>query len=100
MKRRILTVFAALVSAFLIMELSPATLQNGRLAWINRDGLTGGQSFYFRKYQWLADARTIAAGVRYLYEFRTSGQSDAMEVVKAHSSPPTRLEMSTNHIES
>jgi hypothetical protein len=68
MKQRILTVFVALVSAFFFIKLSPATLQNGRLAWINWDSLTGKHSFYFKKRQWLADVRTIAAGVRYLYE--------------------------------
>jgi hypothetical protein len=98
MKQRILTVFVALVSAFFFIKLSPATLQNGRLAWINWDSLTGKHSFYFKKRQWLADVRTIAAGVRYLYEDRMAGQNRPMDVVKAASSPPTRLEVSTNHL--
>jgi hypothetical protein len=100
MKKRILTVFAALVSAFLFIVMSPGTFHSGRLAWINWDGMTGGHSFYFKKYQWLADARTIAAGVRYLYEDRMVGQNRPMDVVKAPYSPPTRLEISTNRVES
>jgi hypothetical protein len=96
MKQRILTVLAALVSAFLFIELSPSSLHITKLAWINWDSLTGRHGFYFKKRQWLADARTIVAGVRFLYECRTADQANPMDVVHVPNSRPTRPEISTN----
>jgi hypothetical protein len=95
MKQRILTVFAALASLWLLVELSPPPLQNTKLAWINWDFLTGRNSFYFKKRQWLADARTIVAVVHYLYESRTSGQINPIDVANVPHSPP-RPGISTN----
>jgi len=96
MKQRILTVFAALVSLGLFIKLSSPPLQDTKLAWINWDSLTGRNNFYFKKRQWLADARTIAAGVRYLYESRTASQINTIDVVNVPRSLPPRPGISTN----
>jgi hypothetical protein len=98
MKQRIFTLMAALVTLCLFIELSPPSLQNTSLSWINWDSLTGRNNFYFRKRQWLADARTIVAGVRFLYECGTATQSDPMDVVEAIHSPEPRSGISTNPI--
>ena len=82
MKQRILTILAALVCLCLILELSPPSL-------------TGLNSFYFAKRQWLADARTIVAGVRYLYESRMAYQTNSTDVANVPHSPPIRPAIST-----
>jgi hypothetical protein len=96
MKQRILTVFAALVFLCLFIELSQPLLQNTRLAWINWDSLTGRNNFYFKKRQWLADARTIVAGVRYLYESRTASQTSPVDVANVPPSVPRAPGISTH----
>jgi hypothetical protein len=96
MKQRILIVATAVVSLCLFIWLSAPPLENTRLGWINWPSLTGGKNFYFKKRQWLADVRTIAAGVRYLYESRTEGHSEPMDVVSVTHSLPLRSEVSTN----
>jgi hypothetical protein len=96
MKQRILTILTALVCLALFVELSSPSLQNTRLAWINLDWLTGKDNFYFKKRQWLADARTIAAGVRFLYESRTVSHIDPMDVANAPQPLPARPATTTN----
>jgi hypothetical protein len=90
MKQRILIVTTALVSLCLFIHFSPPPLANTRLGWINWQSLTGGSNFYFKRRQWLADVRTIAAGVRYLYESRTASQIEPADVVNAPHSLPVR----------
>jgi hypothetical protein len=96
MKNRILTVFAALVSLGLFLELSPHTLQNTRLAWINLDFLSQHDHFYFKKRQWLADARTVVAGIRFLYERRTASQNNPLDVADVQRSAPPQVGNSNN----
>jgi hypothetical protein len=96
MKPRILTICAALVSLCLFIELSPPTPQNTRLSWINLDFLPGRNSFYFKKRQWLADARTILAGVHYLYESRAASQINPGDVANVPRPLPPRPGISTN----
>jgi hypothetical protein len=80
MRQRILTILAALVSLCLFVKLSSPQLQNTRLAWINWGSLTGRNNFYFAKRQWLADARTIVAAVRYLCESSAATRINPMDV--------------------
>jgi hypothetical protein len=96
MKQRILLVMTALVCLCLLLQLSPSPLENTRLSWINWQSLTGRNNFYFKKRQWLADIRTIAAGVRFLYESRTAGPANLLDVVNAPHLPTLRPEISTN----
>jgi hypothetical protein len=96
MRQRILAILAALVSLCLFVKLSSPQLQNTRLAWLNWDSLTGRNNFYFTKRQWLADARTIVAAVRYLCESRTANQINPVDVAHSPHLPPARQAISTN----
>jgi hypothetical protein len=60
MKKSILKAIGVLVFVCLMLIFTPRLL--------NLDSLSLRHNFYFGKGQWLADARTIVAAVRYLYE--------------------------------
>jgi hypothetical protein len=96
MKQRILKVMMALGALCLYIQLSPPLLENTKLAWMNWQSLTGRNNFYFRKRQWLADARTIAAAIQYLYESRKDSQINPTDVVIVPHALPLRPEISTN----
>ena len=81
MKKRIRSAMAALVCVCLFLVLSPNLFRDSGLAWFNWDSVTGPRNFYFAKRQWLADARTIAAAIRYLYESNIASPANPMEVV-------------------
>jgi hypothetical protein len=81
MKTFILKVFAALAVAGLMLSFSPSLLKNTSLAWINLDSLSMRHNFYFGKRQWLADARTIMAAVRYLCQARSADPSSPMDAI-------------------
>jgi len=88
MKKQIHTMMAALVSVCLCAAMAPPQLGSAGLGWIDRDS-TASQHvsyfcFYIEKRQWLADVRTFAAGIRYLYETRVSEATNPM-------TPPIRL---------
>jgi hypothetical protein len=76
MKKHIRTMTAALVSACLFVAMAPHQLRGTCLGWINRDAPASQHvsyfCFYIEKRQWLADVRTIAAAIAYLYETRAS----------------------------
>jgi hypothetical protein len=94
MKKQILTVIAAL--ALVWFWLAPTTLKNTSLAWINWDSLTGRHGFYFKKRQWLADLRTIAAAIRYLYRSYPASSTSLVKAVSVPELPPIQAEISTN----
>src|SRR5208337_764573 len=94
MKKRMLTMVAAL--AFVWFWLAPTMLKNTGLAWMNWDSLAGKHGFYFKKRQWLADLRTIAAAIRYLYRSNTASSISLVKVVNDPELPPTQAEISTN----
>src|SRR5580658_3467067 len=98
MKQRILTLMAALMTLCLFLELSPPSARNTSLAWVHWDSLTGRDNFYFKKRQWLADARTIVAGVHFLYECETAKSTDSMNVATVPRAPRPRAGISTNLI--
>jgi hypothetical protein len=65
-------------------------------AWIELEPLSMRHNFYFGKRQWLADARTVIAAVRYLYQSSSANPSNSVNVVKSPVLPITRNEASTN----
>jgi hypothetical protein len=90
MKRRISMVFVVLVSLGLFLISSSPLPQIAQWAWTNRDSLVGRHGFYFNKRQWLADVRTVAAGIHFLYEFKN------FESSPANPAPPPKALMFTN----
>jgi len=96
MKHRILTVFAALMCLCLYLVFSLPAHQGAKLAWINMDWLVGRNNFYLKKRQWLADARTIVEGIRFLYESSTTSQIDPTDVAGTPHTLLPRAADSTN----
>jgi len=97
MKKRIRSLLAALVCGGLLLVLSPNLFRDSGFTWIKWDAITGPHNYYFAKRQWLADARTIAAAVRYLYESSTYSRTNPIEVVNVPRPVPLRP-ISTNFI--
>ena len=95
MKRRISMFFVVPVSLCLFLISSSPLPQTARWAWANRDSLVGRHGFYFNKRQWLADVRTVAAGIHFLYEFRNF-ESCPANVAAALPAPPPKALMFTN----
>jgi hypothetical protein len=90
---------AALVAACLCLKFTPPLLDNTRLAWSNWKSQTARHNFlffYFSKRQWLADARTVVAGIRFLFLSVTASPANPMEVVNIPPLPPLRPGISTN----
>ena len=81
MKTTILKVIGALAFACLVLDFSPALFNNTNLAWVNLDSLLPRHNFYFGKRQWLADARTIVAAIRYLYQAKSANPAGSINVV-------------------
>jgi hypothetical protein len=96
MKHRILTVLAALICLGLFVELSQPMVQNTKLSWVNLDWLFGRDNFYFKKRQWLADARTVVAGVRFVCETREFSDTSPTDVASGPHPLPIRNDNSTN----
>jgi hypothetical protein len=82
MKISIRSVIVTLICVCLLAGLAPKMLQNTGPAWLHRDSLAGRRNFYFAKRQWLADARTIAAGFRYLCQSLIPSSLNPADVVK------------------
>jgi hypothetical protein len=89
MKRRVLSIIVAIISLGFFVELSQPVLQNTRLAWVNLDWLVGRDNFYFKKGQWLADARTVVAAVRFLSESGNFNENNALATSRHPSLIPT-----------
>jgi hypothetical protein len=96
MKKPIRTILAALVSVCLLAAMVPPRLSGVCMDWIDRDS-PGAQHvsyfcFYIEKRQWLADVRTIAAGIGYLYETRASGanipMTPSLQLSERNQQPP------------
>ncbi len=96
MKKRIPTVVAALVFLCFLIGLSPGLLRTAGLFWGNHDSMIGRHGFYFRKRQWLADIRTIAAAFRFLYTSHPGSQSSPISNADDPQLPPHGKEISTN----
>jgi len=96
MKKRILTVMAALVAAGLFIMLAPPMLNNTGPAWINGTFHVTGRNFYFGKRQWLADIRTILAAIRFLHQTRKANPTTPVDIANVPHSPPPRPAISTN----
>lgn len=80
MKTSILKVVAAIVFVCCLLNFTAPLLKNTSPAWINLDSLSLRHNFYFGKGQWLADARTIMAGIRYLYRSTFASPTNQMNV--------------------
>ena len=97
MKKCILALMAALVTVCLSMELTPPLLSNTSPAWSAWNFQTARHNFYyfyFSKRQWLADARTVVAAIRFLYLSATARPANPMEVVNI---PPLPLRAGNLH---
>jgi hypothetical protein len=79
MKKRIPILMLAVALACLFMSLAPSLLRHARLAQAKWSSMAGRRSFYFRQRQWLADFRTIASGVKFLYSSRKGNVTNLME---------------------
>jgi hypothetical protein len=73
MKKRTRSVMAAVAGLCLLAALSPHLFRDSGFTRFGWDSLTGPHNFYFAKRQWLADARTIGAGFRYLCDSLLAG---------------------------
>lgn len=94
MKKRICNLLAAfvLVGAFLFAALCLSLFKSNGFVWMNRVSLTDSRGLDFARRRLMADARTIVAAVRFLYDVsQTPGPSDAMVVSKL----PDRLLLQT-----
>jgi hypothetical protein len=99
MKKRNLAAMAALVALWLCISLTPPLRNFTSLAWNNWNPSTARRNFYcfyLSKRQWLADARTIVAGIRFLYESAKASPTNPVDVVNVRHWPPLRLGISTN----
>ena len=76
MKKFFPTMMAALVSVCLFLTFADAPCQRTGLSFVNGASDPPPRvsyfSFYINKGQWLADARTILAAIRYLCESRAT----------------------------
>jgi hypothetical protein len=96
MKTFLLKVIAALVFVCLLLNFTPALLKDTSLAWINVDSLSLRRNFYFGKGQLLADARTVLAGIRYLYQSGLASPTNPGNSVSSPRLPPAQPGTSTN----
>ena len=90
MKRRIRSALAALAFAGFFLVLSPSLFKECGIPWFNWDCVTGPNNFYFTKRIWLADARTLVAAVRFLYEFNNPPAAIPAEVADVPRPLPPR----------
>jgi hypothetical protein len=90
-------VMAAVAGLCLFVALNPNLLNNSGFNWKNRNSPTGPHNFYFAKRQWLADARTVVAAIRYLYQSSTASPANPAEVVTIPHQPTLRP-LTTNFI--
>jgi len=96
MKTSILKVIAVVVFVCVLVGFTPTLLQNTSVAWMNADSVSMRRNFYFGKRQWLADARTLVAAARYLYQATSANASNTINVVSLPPSPRIQRETSTN----
>jgi hypothetical protein len=99
MKKRNLAVMAALAAVCLWVKLTPPLRDYTSLVWGNWNSQTARHNyyyFYFSKRQWLADARTMLAGFRFLLLSVTASPTNPMAAVNIPPSPPIQLGISTN----
>jgi hypothetical protein len=75
--------------------MSQPALQNTKLAWVNMDWLTGSNNFYFKKRQWLADARTIVAAIKFLCRSTKYVEINRLDSI-TQSPPPSQTEKGSN----
>jgi len=96
-KQNHVVIWTLVVVCFAISVATPF-IEYMRPAWSNRSSTSGRSSFYFKKRQWLADIRTIAACVRYLYSYgsRSDGLTNSMEPATVPSLLPLQPELSSN----
>jgi hypothetical protein len=97
MKKGIRSVMAAVAGLCLFVALNPNLLNNSGFNWNNRNSLSRSHNFYFAKRQWLADARTVVAAIRYLYQSSAASPTNPAEVVTIPHQPPLRP-LTTNFI--
>jgi hypothetical protein len=90
MKKRIGSVMAAILGVCLFVVFSPTVRQSIGFTWMNRDSLARPRHYYFATRQWLADARTIMAAFRYLYESAVTNPLSPVELAKVPPSSPAR----------
>jgi hypothetical protein len=87
MKKHFLTMMAALVSVCLFLTLALPQFRSTGLSLASGDSQPPPRasyiSLYLEKRQWLADARTILAAIRYLYASRATNTIIPMHIVRA-----------------
>jgi hypothetical protein len=96
MKRTILKVIAGLVLVAVILDHNPRPLESASRDWMNSNPAPPRRDFYFAKRQWLADARTIEAGIYYLYESGSDSPTSPMNVASIPSLLLMQHELATN----
>jgi len=96
MKTFLLKVIAVLVFVCLMLNFTPTLLKDTSLAWINVDSLSLRHNFYFGRGQWLADARTVMAGIRYLYQSGLASPTNPGNSVSSPRLPLAQPGTSTN----
>jgi len=96
MRHRMMIILGAMLFLGIFLELSPRALKNTKLSWLSLDNVGGPDNFYFKKRQWLADARTLVEGVRFLCKFTSFSQNSPMDVAILLSSPLDGSGDSTN----
>ena len=99
MKNRNLSVVGVCMLACAVLILAPLLLRNGGQALHNWASLSTKSNFYFRKGQWKADLRTLAACFRYLHFSRTASLTNAMKVAAAPSTQPLQFDFATHPLE-
>jgi hypothetical protein len=98
MKKTFLKVTAAVVLACLLLNIMPSLVSNTGLSWLGTDSLSLRGNFYFARRQWLADARTLVAAARYLYQTTSFGPTNSTGVVSMTFLPLMRSDASTNFL--
>jgi hypothetical protein len=88
---------AALLVFGVAINVPPNVRQLASLASIPKDSKKAKTHFsYFKKRQWLADARTIASGYAYLWNLGLKGDTDSPGAVTQP--PPQRPLLATNFV--
>jgi hypothetical protein len=96
MKKSIQNLIAGLAFVCLVLNVALPLLQVTGPAWINVNSLSLRHDFYFRRGQWLADGRTLAAAVRYLFQTRSAKSTNSIQLISLPDLPAIRPRLSTN----
>jgi hypothetical protein len=92
MKKNFLAMMAAFVSVCLFLTLAPPQLKSAALSCMDGDCQAPPHVcyfiFYIEKRQWLADARTIMAGIRYLFDSHETDTIMPTNIVPDYFNPP------------